>query len=155
VTGTRVLATVAIAVFATAVIPPFSAWVVNHRRVSRAEADINAIVDRVRNAEPALRHLEGAVDVLCGPGRLPEATADARGWITAPRGSLAAVLTEHESLPIDPWGNCYLMNLRAMTAVEPSAVWVLSAGPNGIIETPFIAKDPAGPAGNDVGMRIR
>ena len=50
------------------------------------------------------------------------------------------------------------MNLSALAATEPAAVWVLSAGPNGIVETPFfswlrgivkaVAKDI------DIGVRI-
>lgn len=56
---------------------------------------------------------------------------------------------------IDPWGNCYLVNLAALTASEPTTVWVVSAGPNSIIETPSFAKGSSTPGGNDVAARIR
>lgn len=73
----------------------------------------------------------------------------------------------------DPWGNRYLVNIGARGYDSPltltlsplrveresersSAVWVLSAGPNGIIETPFSA--PASSAvlgGDDIGALVR
>ena len=152
-TSRRVLAILALVVLATAVIPPASAWVVNDRRVRRAEADLSVISDRLRRADPQLRRLSQAVDVLCGPGRVPLAAPAAGPWTAAPRGALASAIGDRESVPIDPWGNCYMVNLAALGAGEP--IWVLSAGPNGIIETPFFARGATAPAGNDIGMRIR
>ena len=154
-TGRRVLVTLVLVVLATAVIPPASAWVVHQRRLRRALADLNLMADRLRHADPQLRRLSQAVDVLCGPGRVPVAAAGAGPWAVAPRGALAAVFAEPESVPIDPWGNCYLVNLTALAGVEPAAVWIFSAGPNGIVETPFVARGSAMPAGNDLGVRIR
>jgi hypothetical protein len=152
--GGRVLATLGVILLATAVIPPAAAWVVNDRRLRRAEGDLTVISERLRRADAPLRRLAGAVDVLCGPGRVPVAAPGAGPWATAPRGALAAVFTSSESVPIDPWGNCYLVNLAALAASEPTTVWVLSAGPNGIVETSFAARGSA-IAGNDLGMRIR
>jgi prepilin-type N-terminal cleavage/methylation domain-containing protein len=49
-------------------------------------------------------------------------------------------------IPADPWGNRYMVNIRFLEASIGQlysdgqvklAVWVISAGPNGIIETPF------------------
>ncbi len=154
-TGTRVLAILVVSVLATAVVPPAFAWVVNHRRVVRAEADVAAIAGGLRNPDPELRRLATAVDVLCGPGPMPHADAAVGPWTTAPRGALAAAFRDRLPLSADPWGNCYVVNLAAMAAGDSTTVWVLSAGPNGIIETPFLARDAAAPAGNDVGMRIR
>jgi hypothetical protein len=37
----------------------------------------------------------------------------------------------------DPWGNRYALNAKGLQHGRPFAVIVLSAGPNGIIETPF------------------
>lgn len=67
----------------------------------------------------------------------------------------------------DPWGHRYLINvewLDAPSVITPpaqahpqaSAVWVLSAGANGTIDTPY--QQPAAAAalgGDDVGVRIR
>jgi hypothetical protein len=51
------------------------------------------------------------------------------------------------ALEVDPWGNSYLVG------VEPEGSrWILSAGPNGIVETP--AGPEATPAGDDIGARL-
>jgi prepilin-type N-terminal cleavage/methylation domain-containing protein len=63
------------------------------------------------------------------------------------------------SFPADPWGNRYAVNIGNATGAFP-AVWVLSAGPDGIIQTPF---NPAAPAvgttltvsGDDIVYRIQ
>jgi prepilin-type N-terminal cleavage/methylation domain-containing protein len=65
----------------------------------------------------------------------------------------------------DPWGNRYLVNIglidtspgaATLSGQQKRAVWVLSAGPNGIIETPFsqlILNAVAG--GDDIAVRIQ
>jgi prepilin-type N-terminal cleavage/methylation domain-containing protein len=69
-------------------------------------------------------------------------------------------------LASDPWGNRYVVNIGlidvspgAVTAAgrPKMAVWVLSAGPNGIIETPFASSIlvAARPGGDDIGTRIQ
>lgn len=49
----------------------------------------------------------------------------------------------------DPWGNAYIMNPGNFDA--GGVVWILSAGPNGSIETPLSAADLAG---DDIGILI-
>ena len=62
-----------------------------------------------------------------------------------------------EGLEHDPWGHQYVAVVSAWPArtekedASRRAVWVLSAGPDGIIETgPGHAK----PAGDDIGVRL-
>jgi prepilin-type N-terminal cleavage/methylation domain-containing protein len=65
----------------------------------------------------------------------------------------------------DPWGNRYLVNIGlidtspgAATASGQAklAVWVLSAGPNGTIETPFsLSILNASVVGDDLGFRVQ
>jgi len=65
----------------------------------------------------------------------------------------------------DPWGNRYLVNIGlidtspgAATASGQAklAVWVLSAGPNGTVETPFSQSIlNAAVAGDDLGFRVQ
>lgn len=67
-------------------------------------------------------------------------------------------------LQSDPWGNRYLVNI-GLIDVSPgvqtatgtkSAVWVLSAGPNGVVETPFSRPvTSASLVGDDIGIRIQ
>jgi prepilin-type N-terminal cleavage/methylation domain-containing protein len=65
--------------------------------------------------------------------------------------------------PPDPWGNRYAVNIGNMTAnnaANSNAVWVISAGRNGIIETVW---NPAAPAagtvvtatGDDIVYRLK
>jgi type II secretory pathway pseudopilin PulG len=66
----------------------------------------------------------------------------------------------------DPWGNRYVVNIAlidlspgptAASGQTKMAVWVLSAGPNGTIETPFASSilNAVPPAGDDIGTRIQ
>ena len=69
-------------------------------------------------------------------------------------------------LMADPWGNRYAVNV-ALVDLSPGAataggqakmaVWVLSAGPNGIIETPFAQSilTAVRPGGDDIGTRVQ
>ena len=60
------------------------------------------------------------------------------------------------TLPLDPWGRPYVINAANFTSVvsPPIPVWVLSAGPNGIIETPIAAATIA-VLSDDIGFRVR
>jgi len=61
-------------------------------------------------------------------------------------------------LSLDPWGNPYVINALEFTnvTIPPIPVWVLSAGPNGVIETNVgAAASPLVPQGDDIGVRIR
>jgi prepilin-type N-terminal cleavage/methylation domain-containing protein len=67
----------------------------------------------------------------------------------------------------DPWGNRYLINIglidtspgaATLNGQPKMAVWVISAGPNGTIETPFtqsILNTNASPGGDDIAQRIQ
>jgi len=62
-----------------------------------------------------------------------------------------------EKITEDSWGNRYLVNIRNAHPDQAKAVWVLSAGPNGIIETDPDAATDAGPTpgGDDIAIRLR
>lgn len=65
----------------------------------------------------------------------------------------------------DPWGNRYVVNIELIDSSASAttrsggvkaAVWALSAGPNGIIETPFGKSIlSASLVGDDIGVRIQ
>ncbi|MGD1075201.1 MAG: type II secretion system protein GspG [Thermodesulfovibrionales bacterium] len=50
----------------------------------------------------------------------------------------------------DPWGNPYVTNADAFNTGNP--VWILSAGPNGVYDTPATA---GAPVGDDIGIRLQ
>jgi prepilin-type N-terminal cleavage/methylation domain-containing protein len=59
----------------------------------------------------------------------------------------------------DPWGNQYLANIGQMdpSAATPLAAWVISAGPNGLLETAFAQNAAASIAasGDDLIARVK
>ena len=129
-TGRQVLGAVLCILLGTFVLPPMAAYAVNARRVARAERDVHAIAAGL--AGLTARVAAGAV--LEGPGRLPTAaTEHAQAWLSGPHGSLPARLGGMD-VPQDPWGNAYLVNRQL----------VVSAGPDGMIDTAFGAGSPAG-----------
>ena len=58
----------------------------------------------------------------------------------------------------DPWGNAYIIDAKSFFVVDAAGkevatpVWVLSAGPDGKIDTPAPAESLAG---DDIGIRIK
>jgi type II secretory pathway pseudopilin PulG len=153
----------------TMVVPPGLATLVNRARIDRAQRQVAALAAQLgralepQGADAAL----GSAALLGGQGNMP-AVPDDSGWAT---GRVAALDTYMSSTTsADPWGNRYLVNigvaLSRATAEKPSvpgergsemptAMWVLSAGPNGIIETPFNAlASSASLGGDDIGARI-
>ncbi|HEY3488683.1 MAG TPA: type II secretion system protein GspG [Candidatus Deferrimicrobiaceae bacterium] len=61
------------------------------------------------------------------------------------------------TIPLDPWGHPYLVYVPAAGAVNPPPpIWVLSAGPNGIVNNAANAPALVNAANNDdIGIRIR
>lgn len=67
---------------------------------------------------------------------------------------------------LDPWGKAYVINAGNFDSNPPEIVWVMSAGPDGVIQTPAQAKElcttvpvpPALPAPispcDDIGIRL-
>lgn len=153
-TGRRVLVALGLILLATVVLPPAAAWSVNRLRVRTASAEVTALAETLRHVAPELRDAARGADVLYGPGRVPLAQTPAtERWVTAPRAGLARVIGDRRVVSTDPWGNCYVVNLAAANT-PGMIVWVLSAGPDGIIDTPFGSPSELR-VGDDVRMRIR
>jgi prepilin-type N-terminal cleavage/methylation domain-containing protein len=125
------------------------------------------------------------LQLLVTPGALPAEVAPSP-WTTGTSGLLADQLTANgpgytmrtvtstigwngpyvssEFRP-DPWGNRYIVNIGLVETSagvvnelgQPkAAVWVLSAGPNRIIETPFLQPvTAAAVGGDDIAFRIQ
>jgi hypothetical protein len=124
------------------------------------------------------------VTVLFGPGRLPREEATGGGWTHVPSAEMNRQLAFNNpdyplmpsggtlgwngpylspsDLSPDPWNHSYLVNIGFLEAPQlrggagVRAVWVLSAGPNGLVETPLIqgAQD-ARPRGDDITYRLQ
>ncbi len=126
------------------------------------------------------------VQVLVSQGNVPFEDVPSP-WTTGVAGSLADQLVTNapgyqlrsvtsqfgwngpyfsSQLMADPWGNRYAVNVALVdlspgaataTGQAKMAVWVLSAGPNGIIETPFAQSilTAVRPSGDDIGTRVQ
>ncbi len=145
-------------VVATAAVPPGAAWLLNSRRVTQTQTRAQSAADylRAHTAGFAQAHIA----ITCGPGRLPllvpttpsaRAAARARSshgdWIL---GAVSAPEFFGAGMPTDAWGRCFMFNVGAWTTERP--IWLLSAGPNGLIETPI---DALAIGGDDIGVRVR
>jgi hypothetical protein len=118
---------------------------------------------------------------LVGPGELPKSPRYPE-WLTGrsdtlanqlaaggpPRANPSVVASAKPALwppeiGADPWGNCYIVNVGSGSGFDASssgwaparAVWVLSAGSNGTIETPYGQSSAnAAVGGDDVAVRV-
>lgn len=142
----RRLAAALVAIAVLAFVLPFSAVRALHQgRLDDVRRDLEQYAGHLRDVNQ--RWPEG-VSLLSGPGAMPPAQ-DAR-WISG-----ATYPLERGDATPDPWGNAYVVNLGARGG-GGAAIWILSAGPNGIIDTPFL--QPANSAvahGDDCAVRIR
>lgn len=117
-------------------------------------------------------------DVLAGRGALPR--LDGAGWSAADdggndRGALGDQLVANapgypvrgrfswqgpymETPYADPWGHAFLVNAENLRPAQGQAAYVLSAGPDGVVQTDFeldrLTDDVVG-AGDDVLVRLR
>lgn len=145
--GAQLITALIAIVIATAVIPPAAAWWLNAGRVSQTSRRVTVAIGRL-GADVD----KTATGVVCGPGRLPGAR------VTGSHPAHSAWLRELRpapelfgaGMPTDAWGRCFLMNIGAWASGGP--VWLLSAGPNGLIDTPPNALVPGG---DDIGGRLR
>ena len=158
--GVRLLQALAGILVLAVVAPPGLATLVNRSRIDRAHEEVRRLADALQDTGLVARARgPEADDLLGGPGNAPEAPG-VRQWVDGRVESLSGYVSE--PLRSDPWENRYLVNIGAVrtteadgASTEPRALWVLSAGPNELIETAYAA--PAVSAvvgGDDVGARI-
>ena len=179
-----VLAVVAIL---AAVLTPMLTRMVDDARVVRASNEVQEISKAVLNFREntgrwpifvsgvSITTSSSIYDVLVGPGADPIPASSA--WLTGTRGSAEDVLLRNApayttsgrfqwrgpylgELGADPWGNAYLINTKTLRFGANEAGLVLSAGPNGTVETTFQQTIGSGSAavaigGDDIAARIR
>ena len=139
-------------IVATAVIPPAAAWSLNTARVSQTSRRAIDAVERLGKTANDIAGFSTGTGVVCGPGRPPArraATAHPAhvAWLRELR---AAPELFGAGMPTDAWGRCFVMNIGDWASGGP--IWILSAGPNGLIETPTNALVAGG---DDIGGRLR
>lgn len=150
-TGRQVIAAVVAIVMLTAVAPPAGAWALNRHRVNQTATRAALVVRRLEGLRVPLAEAVEAhgIAVACGPGRMPD-REPAGLWVNRAVHTPALL---GEDLPVDGWGRCFLVNVEALRpGAEGTPVWVISAGPDGLIDTHPAAQQLQG---DDIGARIR
>ncbi|MCX6545120.1 MAG: hypothetical protein NTV05_12010 [Acidobacteria bacterium] len=149
--GRKLAAAMAAIALLTFVLPPLAARQVNERRIDRARHDVERIAAALGGEhraalDEAIAAAGGGPVVLTGPGAAPT-FAPGLGW-SAGRMFPWPALSDSESR--DPWGNHYLI---AVGDGPGAPIVVLSAGPNGVVDTPFPAA--ASPRSDDIAAERR
>lgn len=138
---------VAVLLVLTAIIPPASAYVFASWRIRTASTRAETAAGVLASRRAELRQVARGQDSVCGPGRVPAGAGDGLAWVQNP---VAAGQSFESIWPQDPWGRCYLLNVRRL--LDGHGGLLISAGPNGTIDT---ALDAGAPAGDDIGVLVR
>lgn len=140
----------------------------DHESVKKAEADVSSIASALTRfmadtgVKPCGYQGSPSYALLRGPGN-PPVLSDDFGPVT---GSLAWFLAKNymgnakwlgpyeKDVPTDPWGRHYIAYVQCFwpdSEGPRGRAWVLSAGPDGRIET---LPNDGFPRGDDIGMRF-
>ena len=68
-----------------------------------------------------------------------------------------AEATKPGTAPLDPWGRPYVVNVISgfyNHATNYKRIFVMSAGPNGVFDTSYLATATTDIAGDDIGMLL-
>ena len=157
ISGGQVIAALVAILFATAVLPPAAAWALNKSRVAQTQERVSTALGRMRPGGNEAGNFTSSSGIVCGPGRLPDSkpsmvvdpsSVAAHGaWL---REAKMAPEMFAAGMPTDAWGRCFLLNAGDWASSGP--VWLLSAGPNGLIDT---APTDGSLRGDDIGGRLR
>jgi type II secretory pathway pseudopilin PulG len=146
-TWPRVTALLAVIVVLAFVLPYGAVRTLHARRLRAADEGTRAIAERLNvilaGQAPGI---PAGTEVLAGPGDRPVVLDGP--WNSATSVPLARL---DVSAQADPWGNAYLVNIAARQSA--GTAWVLSAGPDGIVQTPFVSQ--GAPLGDDRATPIR
>ncbi len=157
--GAQLIAALAAILFATVVLPPAAAWALNRSRIAQTWTRARTAAERLRVNRDDTAAIGRSAGILCGPGRLPDrepAAVSLRAAGSPPahtawlREATIAPQAFGSGMPTDAWGRCFLLNAGAWTSGGP--IWLLSAGPNGVIDTP---PNALALGGDDIGNRLR
>ena len=146
-TWPRVTAAIAVLLVLAFVVPYGAVQALHKKRLRAADEGTRAIAARLQEILAGRSAgIPAGTELLAGPGDRP-VVLDER-WSTATSIPLARL---NVTASPDPWGNAYLVNIAAL----PSAgtLRVLSAGPDGIVQTPFLSS--TGPLADDRASAVR
>jgi prepilin-type N-terminal cleavage/methylation domain-containing protein len=171
----EVLIVLAIIATLAGILTPVTMSYIEGAKIVRTQGDAEVIGKAVLsfNEDTALwpiyehgGNFESYYGVLYGPGILPSEIIDYSGRLEDQLNSnIPAYPATGEfawrgpylsSLNTDPWGNSYIINASGLSSSSTNAVWVISAGPDGKIDTSFFQERAiAVLQGDDIGFRIK
>ena len=129
----RVAGALGVIVVLALVLPYVAVRTLHQRRLDRADRQLQSIAtDVAARLQSNPSAVPGGTQVLAGTGQRPIVADDM--WNTASAFPLSRVIGDVNP---DPWGNTYLVNVAG-----PGRMWVISAGPDGILQTPFASPVP-------------
>jgi hypothetical protein len=138
------------------VVPAAIATRLHAARIARADRQVRAIAASLDWTGLAGAATDAPELVFVGPGANPKLAANG-GWSDVRQVGLPTASLDFAVTP-DPWGNHYVIyppHRLSAAAGGPIGMWVLSAGPNGIIDTPFRQpSEGAAIRGDDIGQRL-
>ncbi|TAN38686.1 MAG: prepilin-type N-terminal cleavage/methylation domain-containing protein [Nitrospirae bacterium] len=144
---------------------------IDESKKTRATADVKSISSALMVLKkdtgqwPVSANCSPGVTMLVGNGAVPAlaanwdnssvnnfsnylATDDNGCWPNTWKGPYMPTVTA------DPWGNAYMINAVDFLSVAnpPATVWLISAGPNGVLDT---AATVSALNGDDIGIRLQ
>lgn len=150
-TTRRLVAALAV-VLTLAALPPLTAAWIAGARIARAERDVRNLAAAFRGLQLDERFTN--IAVLVGPGDSPR-LPDTSPWKDGPMAALTTHVSRNAGIPMDPWRKQYLVNVGAAARRRAGPIWVISAGPNRRLETPYWQPEPGSLSGDDIGARVR
>lgn len=149
---TAALAIIALLAF---VLPSVLASRLQQSRLSRARQQVSILAQTLAGAgldQLTAKFKTDDIGVLSGAGD-PIVRANDSKWLTARLAPLASYVTlSTEAVDPDPWLRAIVINVGAWHT--GGTVWVLSAGPDGIVETPFTLPSGSGAVGDDIAAPL-
>jgi len=167
----EVIVIVAILAILAGILAPMIFSQIDEAKITRATADAKSInsailVFRKDNGQWPNKDSEcnPLVTLLAGAGNIP-ANLAAFGFDASNKQPFADFLEVDDTgcwnntwkgpylnnVTTDPWGNAYFLNANNFE-VSGDAVWVYSAGPNGLVES---FAGAMGTGGDDIGIRVK
>jgi general secretion pathway protein G len=169
----EVIVIVAILAILAGILTPMIFSQIDEAKLSRAEADAKSISSAVltfRKDVGVWPNLSGEgcganTTLLKGQGVIPQGLA-AMAYNTSMQITMRDILMEDDEgcynaalykgpymgvVSADPWGNAYVIAADQFE-IDGRAAFVLSAGPNGTIETPVFSVSALG---DDIGIRVK
>ncbi len=144
---------------------------IDESKISRAAADVRSIssalivMKKDTGNWPVSVSCTPNTTLLVGAGTVPSVAAGVTGWVTTNQINYNDYFLNDAqecwpttwkgpymaTVSMDPWGHSYITNGDSML-LAGTAIWILSAGPDGIVNTSANANAVVG---DDIGMRLR